>query len=338
MIKGLCILLIIITHYNWQNPVRSQYFFRFWVDQAVPVFLIISGYVYALSYQKRGIVSIEGGLHYDFVIDKLIRYSLPFLYAFLFEMYWASVPIEKWGRLFLQGGIGPGSYYYPILIQFIFVFPFLLYLVRTFDFNGLIMCFLLNVLFEVCKEPYFVDAREYRLLIFRYLFLISAGCYIAIGKTRPRNWLIFFCFLIGLYWQYVTGYMGYKPTINNMWTSTGFMDGLYIIPIAGVIFRHKEKIITISLLEAIGRASYNIFLFQMVFYAYFAKSAVYEKISSMNLQLIMCMVLCTGGGYLFYIFESYITHRIQQLLRGHGYFNNIMSLFIVKIERYLVIK
>ena len=52
--KGICIIFIIITHYSWNDNERLHYLFPFWIDMAVPVFMVITGYVTSLSFQNRG--------------------------------------------------------------------------------------------------------------------------------------------------------------------------------------------------------------------------------------------------------------------------------------------
>ena len=53
IIKGIAILAVIITHTSWTKEERLSYLFPFWIDQAVPVFMIMSGYVNSLSYCKK---------------------------------------------------------------------------------------------------------------------------------------------------------------------------------------------------------------------------------------------------------------------------------------------
>ena len=53
IIKGICILFVIITHYQWTNEQRLMLLFPFWIDMAVPLFMIFSGYLSALSFYKR---------------------------------------------------------------------------------------------------------------------------------------------------------------------------------------------------------------------------------------------------------------------------------------------
>lgn len=49
VVKGICILMAIFTHYDWSDKQRILLLFPFWIDMAVPVFMVITGYVSALS-------------------------------------------------------------------------------------------------------------------------------------------------------------------------------------------------------------------------------------------------------------------------------------------------
>lgn len=52
IIKAFCILFVIITHDSISDSFRLKTLFPFWINMAVPMFMIISGYVYAISFEK----------------------------------------------------------------------------------------------------------------------------------------------------------------------------------------------------------------------------------------------------------------------------------------------
>lgn len=158
--KGICILMIIVTHYAWEEPERLRYFFPFWIDMAVPIFMIISGFVYAKSFEKHHIENIGVAYSVRICLSKIIRYTVPFVIAFAIEeIAFNSIGtvdhgILQLGSIFLCGGIGPGSYYYPIMIQFIFYFPIIYFIIRKYDYKGVFICALINVIYEVLKSVY----------------------------------------------------------------------------------------------------------------------------------------------------------------------------------------
>lgn len=53
IIKGICIIFVIVTHFAWTTNERLKYGFPFWIDMAVPIFMVITGYVSAASYEKK---------------------------------------------------------------------------------------------------------------------------------------------------------------------------------------------------------------------------------------------------------------------------------------------
>jgi hypothetical protein len=121
-------------------------------------------------------------------MNKIIRYTIPFVMAYAIEII-VSVIFHKmtiYGMVanFIRGGVGPGSYYYPIMMQFIFVFPFIYCIVKKCDFFGIIVCFFINGMFEVIQRSYGMAAANYRLLVFRYIFLMSVGCYLYLGGGK----------------------------------------------------------------------------------------------------------------------------------------------------------
>ena len=59
LLKGICILLICFTHYAWESAERKRLLFSWWVDMAVPVFMVLSGYVYEKSLIRNNAVSLS---------------------------------------------------------------------------------------------------------------------------------------------------------------------------------------------------------------------------------------------------------------------------------------
>lgn len=99
--------------------------------------------------------------------------------------------------------------------------------------------------------------------------------------------------------------MGYTPPITNFWTKTSMWACLYIIPISGSLIFNKK--LCNKLIEIIGKASYNIFLVQMVYYN--GAKALYRIVQIKNRggQLLMNIIICLSIGVLFYFVETPIT-------------------------------
>lgn len=102
-IKGICIIAIIITHYSWTDTERLTFGFPFWIDMAVPVFMLVSGYMNSLSYERNSIISLSDAYSFGFVGRKIIRYTIPFLMAYCIEISYFLCVGEN-DKIFEGGG------------------------------------------------------------------------------------------------------------------------------------------------------------------------------------------------------------------------------------------
>lgn len=209
-----------------------------------------------------------------------------------------------WLTQWIYGGYGPGSYYYPVIVQFIFLFPIIYFTIRRFRLGGLSVCFIVNGVYEILKSVLGMGEGWYRLLIFRYVFLIGFGCYIYINKMRLQNF-VFFSVMAGIGIGFIlqVQYMGYEPEILYFWSGTSFIASMYIMPIAEYILTSSRCIRwRCEVLEQLGRASYHVFLVQMIYYGFF--SGVFYKIFHNRIAAFIAgSIVCLAGGYLFYRLE-----------------------------------
>lgn len=285
---------------------------------AVPVFMIISGFVFAKSFQKNGIHTLRQGYQIKTIIKRIIRFTVPYLMIFVVEQICITVVQHQsfsiWAaaRALIIGGYGPGSYYYPVLIQFVFLFPIIYLLIYKFDYKGLLGCIAFNFLFELIKSPLLINESLYRLLIFRYVTVIAFGCFFAIGKKKMNRVISLALSAIGIIYIIVYRYIAVTPIIMIYWTGTSMIACFYIIPVSNILIQFDK--LAFRPIELLGKASYNIFLTQMVYYGLFA-NYLYSMIHSSILQLIVSLILCVGLGVGFYYLESHLTKRILKLFK-----------------------
>ena len=143
-LKGLCVVFVIISHYSWSDDERLMALLPFWVGISVPVFMIISGYVLSGSFEKHRVLCLEDAYRLKTVLPKLIRYTVPFSIAYLIELCdqiikGAFPGVSGCVYLFLQGGYGPGGYYYPALLQLVFVFPVIYFVIKKSAQAGIVV-------------------------------------------------------------------------------------------------------------------------------------------------------------------------------------------------------
>lgn len=316
VLKGIAIILVIITHYWWSDYERQFFLFPFLIDMAVPVFMLITGRFWALSIISK-YDNPWGGWRLNYLSKKILSFGVPFLFAFLVEFiaYTIFYGLDGTFSLYtlLRGGNGPGSYYFPVLIQLLFIFPLILYVIDKWDYFGLWICFIANFLYEFVIAAYQMNEECYRLLVFRYIFVIAAGIYHAIGKKKIPLKTKLIAFLFGVAFIVLTYYYEYQLSMFNYWTTTCLISCLYIIPIFS-FFCRVGKSVKIGFLELIGRASYSIFLVQMVYF-YCLDNFVYEIVQSTFMRLLINCTIIIIAGLIFNFMTGIAVRKIDEVLR-----------------------
>lgn len=188
----------------------------------------------------------------------------------------------------------------PLMIQFVFVFPVIYFIVKRYEAKGVLLCGLINAMYEILQSAYGMNEECYRLLLFRYILVISFGCYLALEKEiRIKNKYYVMSFVIGAIFILSCCYLNYNAKIIIYWTRTSFVACLYVLPIVAFFI---EKEMKCWLLELLGRAAYNIFLVQMVYYFTYA-DLIYAIVDNRIMQLAINFFICCIGGIAFYIIE-----------------------------------
>lgn len=286
-LKAISILMVIITHYDWAKKTSPA--FILFIDMAVPIFMIISGYNFAMSYQKNTDGTLPDMYSSENILPRVHRFLRPFFFIYIIELV-LSVALDetlKYGAIetFFRGGIGPGSYYVPLLIQLLLVFPLIFFFVKKSAFWGVLTCGIINLLYEFVIVFFDVEKIYYRLCIGRYILLIAFGCYLFLHpdhKLKKRDLAIMITLgVIFILTRTSADYMIAKWELFPYWGPTAFPVAFYIFPLVIIAFRlfyHKQiPGYTGELLALIGKASYHIFLVQMVYYHFNLGGALMDK-------------------------------------------------------------
>ena len=316
-LKGICIILVVITHYSWNDTQRVKFLFPFWIDIAVPIFMLITGYVYSLSYNKSSSSSLRVIYTPKSIIIKILRYTIPFVPVFIAEVVLHIIfkgerhTIIQLVKDFVMGGYGPGSYYYPVMIQVVFIMPLIWYVINRYKEKGLIITFIVNLIFEIVKNMIGLSDGLYRLLVFRYIFALSLGCY---SYYSPKINIKYFIIstIIGLSYLIVFNYTGLQPLIMTKWTNTSMIAVMFIYPLTKWLI--SKNLLKNSIIELLGKASFNIFLAQMAYY-YVGDGIIFRTISSPFLQIVANIVICCSTGLVFYFIETPITKNIVKSIK-----------------------
>ena len=322
VLKGVAILFIIITHFQWSELERLKMGFPFWIDMAVTTFMVISGFLYARSFESKGIDTFEKAYKPKLIVEKMLRFTIPFAIAFLVEAVYIITMVPNTHNMvlvFLQGGIGAGSYYYPIMMQFIFLFPIIFFVIRKYLFKGLLICLGMNAVYEVLHWAYGMNEQCYRLIALRYIFVIAFGVFLHFKNCCEEETKIHYkkflaaIFVLGTLFIGLTCYTSYQPKIIIHWTRVSFMGSMYFLPIMDWLIDNCR--IKCKPLELLGQGSFNIFLTQMIFY-WLGAPLIYSCVSNRMLQLMICSIICIVIGMLFYFIEQPITKWVVKQIKN----------------------
>ena len=329
IIKGIMIIFIIITHFNFTYPNEyRKYGFFFWIDMAVPVFMIISGYLYAMSFLNKNVNSYSYAYSSEIVIPKLLRFTVPYVFVLVVEIcciFWkGNTSIIEIIKMVLRGGNGPGSYYFPIMIQLIFIFPIIYFIIKKYDLFGAVLCFIFTAFWELVQYSWEMDGFSYAIIILRYISIIGFGCYIAIGKIKLSKAILIIMFVVGVAWQIKLNYFDFKPVfMNYSWARVNYIPVLFVMAIMYIVIKKfYDSKIKILLFQELGKASFDIYLVQKVFYGYGCANLVYSSIESRKIQLLICILVCVVLGYTFYLIENKITNKLIDFAKKNKYFKD----------------
>lgn len=298
--------------------------FPFWIDMAVPIFMVISGYVNAKSFEVKNIRCLEDAYQKSLLITKLIRFLVPFLITFALEtviqIIFHRFTIKSFVVDFFHGGYGPGSYYFPVMVQFIFLYPVIHFIVKKNGVKGVILCFIINLVYEFLQRISFVPEELYRLLGLRYISVISFGTFFALFPNVKIKWYIkTIVGMVGIIFIILVEYTSYSPKIITYWTRTSCIATLYLFPLCFFLLKNRDKEIRCAPFESFGKASFNIYLVQMVYF-WCVSGKVYSNTNSISVRIFLNFLICLIGGISFYYIESKLTGKIIKRIKSNELF------------------
>ena len=196
---------------------------------------------------------------------------------------------------------------------------------KKFEF-GLLYCFGLNIAFEVIQNLMEMKGKDYRLLVFRYIYVIAFGSYLALRGQKKIKKGYPMLFISGIVYITLVNYTSYEAKLFVYWTSTSAIAIMYIIPIFSFFmgwYNKKSEILekntVIKVFTLIGKASYNIFFVQILYYNYFDE-VIREFCLNDTVHILVNIVICLIFGVIFYHLEMPITKRIIRKIDSLLYF------------------
>lgn len=296
IIKGIAIVSVIILH-TLLAETKTDLYAIYHIGQAVPIFMMVAGFVGYLSYQKKNITDLKKCYHPHLLLSKYKRLCIPFTIIFIFELLIINdLSIIELLKLYLFGAEGVGSYFIPVMFQHIILFPIIYILVVKKSNLALLFLFIIGILFEFSVNVSGSIRHFYSDLYGRYIFAVALGAYIAHHNNKINKMIIVIGSLFSIIYIYLSIYTGVEFFRHDccipyqapayFYTALLFLGGLYALP--SEIGKYSYYV------AELGKASWHIFLFQMLHF--WLLPVENDTIYS----LIFNSVVCLTVGYQFY--------------------------------------
>lgn len=326
-LKAIAIVLVIVNH-SLTDIKRLKLGGPFWISMAVPIFMIISGFTYSMSSERRSINTFGQYFNRDLMKTRLSRLIIPYLIIFILELLFIFIVTIKFpsinidiklpiSLLFLSGGIGPGSYYFPIVIQLLFLFPFMLFFFKKSNIGSIVFFFLAQLSFDILLNLIPIPGRLYRLLIFRYLVFIIMGINLYYNKDKIKNNIALMVLpLSSIIYIWIVNYSAYTPKLFVKWTGTSLPTvflALAFVVLAMKYLEIENKNKFTHLISLVGKASYHIFLVQKTAFGFGLNRFFRNRDISFTVSSISAILICCSIGFAFYCFEGKVRKSITRI-------------------------
>ena len=332
-LKAFAILSVLILHLWLPEEIDRKYLLHLYTAIGVPIFMIVSGHNYTLSFELNNKVWFSRNNLYK----KLRRVIFPYIYIILLELI-LIFKLEKFEKyrskkalvsiFLISGGSGPGGYYSPTVIQIILIY-FPLLLIFNIYLNKIIkkyraplslfIIIIFEAIYEICinylgkKYDEVLIQQIYRMVALRHITFLQLGIVLYYNKKIILEKLKYILPLSiggGIY-MYLTYYKDYVffPYYNWKIVSTPMMFyALFFIIIVLKYFNNIKRNFIEKIITTIGKASYHIFLVQLIYYAMLEVIIFNNK-----LDYIVHVFICLTVGILFYFLERKIIDYLSDL-------------------------
>ena len=329
--KAYSIIVVLLNH---STPNSALY-----KVVSIPIFMILTGHNYTLSFKNKNISSCQLWDKED-ILKKLKRVVIACFYMVLFEIIVIFLKDEfidlrnfkNIALLLLKGGTGPGSYYPPTLIQIIlFYFPLLLFFnINIMRINkgkyraifSFIIVFVIEFLYEIItiySVKIFgenIVEQIFRMGAMRQIVFLQIGIIFYFYREKLlKNYLkLIPFFIVSFIYGYLVCYKNYIFYPYYYWSvsSTPLVFlGLFVIIFFLKLFNNIKENLIDRIIVIIGKSSYHIFLAQMVYYRMFRKT-IFNNVLYDN---IVDVIICVSIGIIYYYIEPKITKRLEFLMK-----------------------
>ena len=316
-IKLIAIIAVILLHAipeTWLYRLLAQ--FHIW--QAVPLFMMLAGVTASFSELRRSTQSPPTPLDALDLLRRMRRIVIPFTIVWAIQVsiiaaFGSFDSQADWLSSWFRGGYGPGSYFIPVYLQHLVVFPIVSALDRKTSHANIalrvVFWLALSLAIDYACLLFSMPDWLYRVFYGRYLFAVVLGIWL-VRESLPM--VVFgLGLLVGvLYITAVTG-LGWIPSFAYpSWIQQHAPAFFYTAAVFLVLWHAPILVQRISQpMLLLGRASYHIFLVQMLYF-WRLHGPLTGLMGSRLLSLLAALVICCSLGTLFYLCEK----RLERLM------------------------
>ncbi len=334
--KAIAILFVILLHTD--VFASNTVLYNCLLQMAVPIFITISGYMFAASSNKKK-PSMKEMYAVPTLLRKFEQIIVPALITWIlhtvvhlrhFTNGSTFTTLFSIFKNFILGSYGAGSYYCAIMVQFVFIAPLVYCLWKKTRGLSVFYISCATLLFELFYNFLGVSADSfiYRSCILRYLTHIVLGIYMydQIESEKKGGKQILIMFIGGLVYVLLPIlFPNYSYRIFTRWSTTSMMTAFFIYPILYYLilkfrnFRFHGFLNVV--MEKAGRSTYYIMYAQMAFF--WIGRYIYQIIQTIiPVPFISCVLYCTlsviTSYYIGIVFADihmkYISPRIRTFL------------------------
>lgn len=335
ILKGIAIILVVINHVKWVRDLKfAPFFFRTTVAVAVPIFITITAYLYAKNADQIGIDNWYSRDHIKHMARRLLPAStVTIISSFIYDVGIRKTPFRALLRYtLLKGPFGPGGYYVFTLFQIIAVYPFFYHLAKSYPAISTAGIFLSNLLFELIPSEIVDPNWIYPIFFFRFSSLIFLGTILYFHYGMIKNSIIPIIGIIAYFYMQFLTEIGYRFTIIVRWRhGSQIFAGMLAFSVLFYSINKNDFFLKENCLNkvwgvfaCIGKASYQIYLFQVFFFGYIS-NFVYAFLSNFypgNAPMVLTnvidtfimIIICTVVGFFWFSLENLMNQLISRHL------------------------
>jgi peptidoglycan/LPS O-acetylase OafA/YrhL len=323
--KGLAIISVILLH-SLELSFRQSTYAAFHIGQAVPVFMILMGLNQGLATMRRQVPfsGLYTRLYFERRIDRLlVPLLLVYVASFLAGLLWLwlkdqnKIDLNGYSLIGLLPVSGPGNYFVTLVLQSILLLPLIGYCFQRRPVATVVFLVVAEVLFLLLGNTIRLFDQNnylYSAALPRYFSAIALGLILSRLVTRPLQAAtlvpVLLLALASAAYLFRVVYQDLQvPLIRADWDAQNLLAFGYAAFVLLLLFkllpRQSEKKILLFL-AALGKASYHIFLVQVVYFG---------LVTFPHRQVLLHLCCCLLLGYLFYKYEDPLKEHLVYLRR-----------------------